>query len=168
MAENVRDVIRAAQAAELGGDKPRAIELLRRAATMYRRAGSFTRAEQLLRYALRLDSSLTDELEEEIRRLSEVTQATSDVQAWAGEESSPDTSAPAPDEDPESGVWVHRGRPLVRRPPEGPARGRAGRGPAHRPRDRRRGGRAHHRAQHGGVGGRGSDGGAPTCGGAPA
>jgi len=32
MAENVRDVIRAAQAAELGGDKPRAIELLRRAA----------------------------------------------------------------------------------------------------------------------------------------
>ncbi|HEX8435907.1 ClpX C4-type zinc finger protein [Archangium sp.] len=106
MAENVRDVIRAAQAAELGGDKPRAIELLRRAAAMYRRAGGFSRAEQLLRYALRLDPSLTQELEEEIRRLSEVTQATSDVRAWAGDESSPDTSSPAPDEDPESGVWV--------------------------------------------------------------
>jgi hypothetical protein len=106
MAENVREVIRAAQAAELGGDKPRAVELLRRAAAMYRRAGSFTRAEQLLRYALRLDPSLTDELEEEIRRLSQVTQVTTEVQAWAGDETSPDTSAPAPDEDPESGVWV--------------------------------------------------------------
>ncbi|HZH16001.1 MAG TPA: ClpX C4-type zinc finger protein [Archangium sp.] len=68
MADNVRDVIRAAQAAELGGDKPRAIELLRLAADLCRRSGNKPRAEQLLRYALRLDPS-RKELEEELRQL---------------------------------------------------------------------------------------------------
>ncbi|EPX62007.1 tetratricopeptide repeat/ClpX C4-type zinc finger protein [Cystobacter fuscus DSM 2262] len=68
MAENVRDVIRAAQAAELGGDKRRAIELFQRAAELCRRGGNRARAEQLLRYALRLDPSRTD-LEEALRRL---------------------------------------------------------------------------------------------------
>lgn len=67
MADNIRDVLRAAQAAELGGDKERAISLLRKAAQLYRRAGNATRAEQLLRYALRLDPSRLD-LEEEIAR----------------------------------------------------------------------------------------------------
>jgi len=105
MADNVREVLRAAQSAELGGDKPRAIELLRRAAELYRRAGSVQRAEQILRYALKLDPSRAD-VREELDRLEVVTQATSDVRSWAGDESTPDTSAPAPDEDPDSGVWV--------------------------------------------------------------
>ncbi|HYO52135.1 ClpX C4-type zinc finger protein [Archangium sp.] len=97
MAENVRDVIRAAQAAELGGDKPRAIELLRRAAELCRRAGNGARAEQLLRYALRLDPSRED-LEAEIVRLEAMTRAS--------EESLPAPSAPASDEEPEPGVFV--------------------------------------------------------------
>jgi hypothetical protein len=105
MADNVREVLRAAQSAELGGDKPRAIELLRRAAELYRRAGSVQRAEQILRYALKLDPSRAD-VQGELDRLEVVTQATSDVRAWAGDESTPDTSAPAPDEEPDSGVWV--------------------------------------------------------------
>jgi hypothetical protein len=105
MADNVREVLRAAQSAELGGDKPRAIELLRRAAELYRRAGSVQRAEQILRYALKLDPSRAD-VQEELGRLEVVTQAASDVRSWAGDESTPDTSAPAPDEDPDSGVWV--------------------------------------------------------------
>lgn len=67
MADNIRDVLRAAQAAELGGDKERAISLLRKAAQLCRRAGNATRAEQLLRYALRLDPSRLD-LEEELAR----------------------------------------------------------------------------------------------------
>ena len=105
MADNVREVLRAAQSAELGGDKPRAIELLRRAAELYRRAGSVQRAEQILRYALKLDPSRAD-VQQELERLEVVTQATSDVRSWAGDESTPDTSAPAPDEEPDSGVWV--------------------------------------------------------------
>ncbi|WP_395805100.1 ClpX C4-type zinc finger protein [Archangium minus] len=95
MAENVRDVIRAAQAAELGGDKPRAIELLRLAADLCRRSGNMPRAEQLLRYALRLDPS-RKELEEEIRQL----------EAEARADSSPVAPEPEPDEEPEPGVWV--------------------------------------------------------------
>ncbi|QRK07083.1 hypothetical protein JQX13_44705 [Archangium violaceum] len=95
MAENVRDVIRAAQAAELGGDKPRAIELLRLAADLCRRSGNMPRAEQLLRYALRLDPS-RKELEEEIRQ----------VEAEARAVSPPVAPEPEPDEEPEPGVWV--------------------------------------------------------------
>jgi ClpX C4-type zinc finger len=92
MAENVRDVIRAAQAAELGGDKPRAIELLRLAADLCRRSGNKPRAEQLLRYALRLDPS-RKELEEELSQLER-------------EEPLPPSSAPEPDDAPEPGVFV--------------------------------------------------------------
>ncbi|HYO73678.1 MAG TPA: ClpX C4-type zinc finger protein [Archangium sp.] len=92
MAENVRDVIRAAQAAELGGDKPRAIELLRLAADLCRRSGNKPRAEQLLRYALRLDPS-RKELEEELRVLAR--------------EEVPPPPEPEPDEGgPASGVFV--------------------------------------------------------------
>ncbi|KFA92606.1 ClpX C4-type zinc finger protein [Archangium violaceum] len=94
MAENVRDVIRAAQAAELGGDKPRAIELLRLAADLCRRSGNKPRAEQLLRYALRLDPS-RKELEEELRQLDR--------------EEPPPPPPSAPDDDdggPEPGVFV--------------------------------------------------------------
>lgn len=92
MAENVRDVIRAAQAAELGGDKARAIELLRRAADLCRRSGNTARAEQLLRYALRLDPS-RGELEEELGRL-------------AREEPLPPPAAPGSEEAPGPGVFV--------------------------------------------------------------
>ncbi len=93
MADNVRDVIRAAQAAELGGDKPRAIELLRVAADMCRRSGNKPRAEQLLRYALRLDPS-RKELEEELSQLER-------------EESAPPPPAPeSGDDEPEPGVFV--------------------------------------------------------------
>ncbi|PTL85266.1 ClpX C4-type zinc finger protein [Vitiosangium sp. GDMCC 1.1324] len=95
MAENVRDVIREAQAAELGGDKARAIELLRRAADLCRRSGNMPRAEQLLRYALRLDPS-RKELEEELGRLEAMSRA--------GSLSAP--SAPEPDDEPEPGVWA--------------------------------------------------------------
>jgi ClpX C4-type zinc finger protein len=92
MAENVREVIRAAQAAELGGDKPRAIELLRLAADLCRRSGNKPRAEQLLRYALRLDPS-RKELEEELRQ-------------WEREEPAPPPE-PEPDEGGhEPGVFV--------------------------------------------------------------
>jgi hypothetical protein len=97
MAENVRDVIRAAQAAELGGDKRRAIELFQRAAELCRRGGNRARAGQLLRYALRLDPSRAD-LEEELRRLE------------AGESESPLAPVTAPDEAeddvPEGETWV--------------------------------------------------------------
>ncbi|AKJ04576.1 ClpX C4-type zinc finger protein [Archangium gephyra] len=92
MADNVRDVIRAAQAAELGGDKSRAIELLRLAADLCRRSGNKPRAEQLLRYALRLDPS-RKELEEELRVLER--------------EEPPPPPEPEPDEGgPEPGVFV--------------------------------------------------------------
>ncbi|HEX8820302.1 MAG TPA: ClpX C4-type zinc finger protein [Archangium sp.] len=91
MAENVRDVLRAAQAAELGGDKARAIELLRRAAELYRRAGGLSRAEQLLRYALKLDPSRAD-VQEEIGRLGQVTRV---------EEPPPAASPPVPEEEPD-------------------------------------------------------------------
>lgn len=99
MADNVREVIRAAQAAELGGDKPRAIELLRRAADMCRRSGNLPRAEQLLRYALRLDPSRKD-LEEELVRLSS---AEPPALSPAIPEPSADSDS---DEEPEPGVWV--------------------------------------------------------------
>ena len=71
MADNVRDVIRAAQQAEIGGDKRRAIELFQRAAELCQRAGNTARAGQLLRYALRLDPSRAD-LREALDRLEEL------------------------------------------------------------------------------------------------
>ncbi|MFY0523382.1 ClpX C4-type zinc finger protein [Archangium gephyra] len=93
MADNIRDVIRAAQAAEAGGDKPRAIELLRLAAALCRRSGNKPRAEQLLRYALRLDPS-RKELEEELSQLER-------------EEPAPPPPPPeSGDDEPEPGVFV--------------------------------------------------------------
>src|SRR6218665_527645 len=71
MADNVRDVIRAAQQAEIGGDKRRAIELFQRAAELCQRAGNTARAGQVLRYALRLDPSRAD-LREALDRLGAV------------------------------------------------------------------------------------------------
>ncbi len=60
MAENPRDYIRAAQAAELGGDKAGAADLLHRAAAVYARSGNLHRALQLLRRARSLDQSRED------------------------------------------------------------------------------------------------------------
>jgi len=68
MAENPRELIRAAQTAELQGDVPRAVECLQRAAEAYRKAGNAPRALQLLRHARRLDGSRLDIIEE-VQRL---------------------------------------------------------------------------------------------------
>ena len=68
MADEVREYIRAAQQAELRGDKPQAVELLKKAATMVRSGGNYQRALQLLRHAQRLDGN-QPELLDEIRRL---------------------------------------------------------------------------------------------------
>src|SRR5215472_574247 len=56
MASDVREYLRAAQAAEIRGDTVRAIELLRTAAAAYQRAGNHPRAEQMLRHAQRLEA----------------------------------------------------------------------------------------------------------------
>lgn len=82
---NPREHIRAAQAAELRGDKPGAIAELRRAAALYRRAGNPTRAIQLLRHAQSLDPSRA-EVAEELRVLEGVS-APSPHSFASGEES---------------------------------------------------------------------------------
>ena len=56
MESDVREYLRAAQAAEIRGDTVRAIELLRTAAAAYQRAGNHPRAEQMLRHAQRLEA----------------------------------------------------------------------------------------------------------------
>jgi len=56
MASDVREYLRAAQAAEIRGDTVRAIELLRSAAAAYQQAGNQPRAEQMLRHAQRLEA----------------------------------------------------------------------------------------------------------------
>ncbi|MCP3137732.1 ClpX C4-type zinc finger protein [Pyxidicoccus xibeiensis] len=68
MAENPRDLLRAAQSAELQGDVDRAVDCLKKAAEVYRKAGNATRALQLLRHARRLDGSRVD-IAEEVQRL---------------------------------------------------------------------------------------------------
>ena len=68
MAENPRDLIRAAQSAEMQGDVKRAVDYLQKAAEAYRKAGNATRALQLLRHARRLDGSRVD-IAEEVNRL---------------------------------------------------------------------------------------------------
>lgn len=68
MPDEVREYIRAAQQAELRGDKPQAVELLKKAAMLVRSGGNFQRAIQLLRHAQRLDGN-QPELLDEIRRL---------------------------------------------------------------------------------------------------
>lgn len=60
MAENPRDYIRAAQAAELRGDRAGAADLLHRAAAVYARSGNRERALHLLRRARSLDGSRQD------------------------------------------------------------------------------------------------------------
>ncbi len=56
MASDVREYLRAAQAAEIRGDVARAVELLRTAAGAYKDAGNHPRAEQMLRHAQRLEA----------------------------------------------------------------------------------------------------------------
>ncbi|MBL0694100.1 ClpX C4-type zinc finger protein [Comamonas sp. JC664] len=68
MAENPRELIRAAQSAETQGDVARAVECLQKAAELYRDAGNLQRALQLLRHASRLDERRTD-IAEEVNRL---------------------------------------------------------------------------------------------------
>jgi hypothetical protein len=68
MADNPRELIRAAQSAELQGDVKRAVEYLRKAAELYRRAGNAPRALQMLRHARKLDGG-DEGLAEEVRRL---------------------------------------------------------------------------------------------------
>lgn len=68
MADNPRELIRAAQSAELRGEVDRAVEYLKKAAEAYRQAGNAPRALQLLRHARRLDGSRVD-IAEEVNRL---------------------------------------------------------------------------------------------------
>jgi hypothetical protein len=68
MAENPRDYIRAAQAAEQRGDKAGAADLLHSAAAVYARSGNLHRALQLLRHARTLDQSRED-IADAVRRL---------------------------------------------------------------------------------------------------
>src|SRR5262245_16494612 len=63
-----RDHIRAAQAAELSGDKARAITELLAAAELYRKGGNSARALQLLRHARTLDPSRVD-IAEQVSKL---------------------------------------------------------------------------------------------------
>ncbi|MBN1208430.1 MAG: hypothetical protein JXB05_26455 [Myxococcaceae bacterium] len=97
---NPREHIRAAQAAELRGDKAAAVEELRKAAELYRSAGNSARALQLLRHARALEPSQV-ELAEEISRL-EWLPDTSIARALEGQESEPPEVAlelkPDPDE----------------------------------------------------------------------
>jgi hypothetical protein len=107
MAENVREVLRAAQSAELQGDKERAVALLQRAAQLYERAGSLGRAVHMLRHALRLDPQCKPAAEY-LERLESRPELVLLQEIRAGQEADhlPDPSLPAPDEDPERAVWV--------------------------------------------------------------
>ncbi|WP_224242577.1 ClpX C4-type zinc finger protein [Hyalangium gracile] len=69
---NPRDHIRAAQAAELRGDKAGAISELRKAAELLRRSGNMPRALHLLRHARKLDPSRSD-VAEELGRLEQLS-----------------------------------------------------------------------------------------------
>jgi tetratricopeptide (TPR) repeat protein len=71
---NPREHIRAAQAAELTGDKAEAIAELRKAAALYQQAGNLDRALQLLRHARSLDPTI-EELAEELRQLEQIQEA---------------------------------------------------------------------------------------------
>ncbi len=69
MPDDVREYLRAAQQAEVKGDKPRAVELLEKAARLYTAAGNPTRALSVLRHARRLDDGARPELDEQVKRL---------------------------------------------------------------------------------------------------
>ncbi|MBZ4331764.1 ClpX C4-type zinc finger protein [Corallococcus sp. AS-1-12] len=60
MAENPRELIRAAQTAELQGDRARAAECLEQAAALYQKSGHTSRASQLLRQARQLKARAPD------------------------------------------------------------------------------------------------------------
>lgn len=60
MADNPRELIRAAQAAELQGDMTRAADCLEQAAALYQKSGHTSRASQLLRQARQLKSRSPD------------------------------------------------------------------------------------------------------------
>ncbi|HVG58375.1 MAG TPA: ClpX C4-type zinc finger protein [Hyalangium sp.] len=82
---NPRDHIRAAQSAELRGDKSTAVAELRKAAELYRRAGNPSRALKLLQHARSLDPS-QDALVQEIRRFESVL-GSAGVRSLGAEES---------------------------------------------------------------------------------
>src|SRR4051794_2358838 len=69
MADDVREYLRAAQQAELRGDSTRAVEMLQKAARLYRAEGNSTRALSVLKHAHRLDRGRTPSLEREMKRL---------------------------------------------------------------------------------------------------
>ncbi|WP_223646124.1 ClpX C4-type zinc finger protein [Corallococcus sp. EGB] len=60
MADNPRELIRAAQTAELQGDRARAAECLEQAAALYQKSGHTSRAAQLLRQARQLKARAPD------------------------------------------------------------------------------------------------------------
>ncbi|TSC26009.1 ClpX C4-type zinc finger protein [Corallococcus sp. Z5C101001] len=60
MADNPRELIRAAQTAELQGDRARAAECLEQAAALYQKSGHTSRASQLLRQARQLKARAPD------------------------------------------------------------------------------------------------------------
>ncbi|MGE6758736.1 ClpX C4-type zinc finger protein [Corallococcus interemptor] len=60
MADNPRELIRAAQTAELQGDRAKAAEYLEQAAALYQKSGHASRASQLLRQARQLKSRAPD------------------------------------------------------------------------------------------------------------
>lgn len=67
MADEAKEYVKAAQQAELQGDKPKAAELLMKAAVIYREGGNSSRALRMLRAARALDGTRKD-LIEELRR----------------------------------------------------------------------------------------------------
>ncbi|NNC05124.1 hypothetical protein HJC10_19995 [Corallococcus exiguus] len=60
MADNPRELIRAAQTAELQGDRARASECLEQAAALYQKSGHTSRASQLLRQARQMKARAPD------------------------------------------------------------------------------------------------------------
>jgi hypothetical protein len=75
----LRELLRQAQAAELEGNKSRAISLLLRASRQYEEAGQFGRAVQMLRHACRLEPEREDLMEEQRRVELEATDVTQRV-----------------------------------------------------------------------------------------
>ncbi|MFZ5469308.1 MAG: ClpX C4-type zinc finger protein [Myxococcota bacterium] len=68
MPDDAKEYVRAAQEAEIQGDKARAVDLLKKAAALYRNAGNSNRALKMLRHARTLDGTRQD-LTDELRRL---------------------------------------------------------------------------------------------------
>ncbi|MHB8877618.1 MAG: ClpX C4-type zinc finger protein, partial [Myxococcaceae bacterium] len=64
MSNDVREYLKAAQAAEMRGDTHQAVENLKKAAVLYRQEGKPARALQMLRQARRLDGHRQDVLDE--------------------------------------------------------------------------------------------------------